>query len=68
MCPSSHNQKWQHFFATLVYVLTEAKKGKKKKKKDIHVFLRVYFPSLRPSSFSYHAGYKDNLGEREDSI
>ena len=63
ICPSSYNQKWQ---AILFYVLTEAKKGGEKK--DIHIFLRVYFPSFRPSSFSYHAGYKDNLGEREDSI
>ena len=31
ICPSSHNQKWQHFFAILFYVLTEAKKGGKKR-------------------------------------
>lgn len=24
----------------------------------MHIFLRVYLPSFRPSLFSYHAGYK----------
>lgn len=51
------HQKWQHLFAILFHVLTQAEK-KKKKKKEMYIFLRVYLPSFRSSSFFYHAGYK----------
>ena len=57
--PTLTHQKWQHLLAILFHVLTQADKKKKKNKKtEMHIFLRVYLPSFRPSSFSYHAGYK----------
>lgn len=54
--PTLTHQKWQHLFVILFHVFTQAEK--KRKKKEMHIFLRVYLPSFRPSSFSYHAGYK----------
>lgn len=61
------HQKWQHLFAILFHVLTQAEKKKKKKKGDAHIF-KSLFTLFQVFLIFLPCRVQDNLREREDSI